>query len=214
MKNMQRIFAVGDIHGCYQKLCALMDKLPLNKEQDQLLFIGDYIDRGPGSIEVLDYLIDLKMRLPGIIFLKGNHEDMLQNYLDGKDRFTYLLNSGQQTLDAYLNNQDASADYPVPPAHLEFLSELRLYYQTENYIFVHAGMRDKVPLESQKETDLLWIRDEFIYSDYDFGKRVVFGHTPFKEPLVQTNKIGIDTGAVYGNRLTCVQLPEMKFYSQ
>jgi serine/threonine protein phosphatase 1 len=139
---------------------------------------------------------------------------MLQNYLDGNDRFTYLLNSGQQTLDAYLNNQDASADYPVPPAHLEFLSELRLYYQTENYIFVHAGMRDKVPLESQKETDLLWIRDEFIYSDYDFGKRVVFGHTPFKEPLVQTNKIGIDTGAVYGNRLTCVQLPEMKFYSQ
>jgi serine/threonine protein phosphatase 1 len=213
MKNMQRIFAVGDIHGCYQKLCALMDKMPLNKEQDQLLFIGDYIDRGPGSIEVLDYLINLKKRLPGIIFLKGNHEDMLQNYLDGNDRFTYLLNSGQQTLDAYLNKQNASADYPVPPAHLEFLSELRLYYQTEDYIFVHAGMRDKVPLESQKETDLLWIRDEFIYSDYDFGKRVVFGHTPFKEPLVQTNKIGIDTGAVYGNRLTCVQLPEMKFYS-
>ena len=213
MKNMQRIFAVGDIHGCYQKLCALMDKIPLNKEQDQLLFIGDYIDRGPGSIEVLDYLIDLKKRLPGIIFLKGNHEDMLQNYLDGNDRFTYLLNSGQKTLDAYLNKQSAAADYPVPPAHLEFLSELRLYYQTEDYIFVHAGMRDKVPLESQKETDLLWIRDEFIYSDYDFGKRVVFGHTPFKEPLVQTNKIGIDTGAVYGNRLTCVQLPEMKFYS-
>ena len=213
MEDMQRIFAVGDIHGCYEKLCALMDKIPLNMEQDQLLFIGDYIDRGPGSIEVLDYLIDLKKRLPGIIFLKGNHEDMLQNYLDGNDRFTYLLNSGQQTLDAYLNKQDASEDYPVPSAHLEFLSELRLYYQTENYIFVHAGMRDKVPLESQLETDLLWIRDEFIYSDYDFGKRVVFGHTPFKEPLVQTNKIGIDTGAVYGNRLTCVQLPEMKFFS-
>jgi serine/threonine protein phosphatase 1 len=213
MEDMQKIFAVGDIHGCYEKLCALMDKIPLNMEQDQLLFIGDYIDRGPGSIEVLDYLIDLKRRLPGIIFLKGNHEDMLQNYLDGNDRFTYLLNSGQQTLDAYLNKQDVSEDYPVPSAHLEFLSELRLYYQTENYIFVHAGMRDKVPLESQLENDLLWIRDEFIYSDYYFGKPVVFGHTPFKEPLVQTNKIGIDTGAVYGNRLTCVQLPEMKFFS-
>jgi serine/threonine protein phosphatase 1 len=210
---MQKIFAVGDIHGCYEKLRALMDKIPLNMEQDQLLFIGDYIDRGPGSIEVLDYLIDLKKRLPGTLFLKGNHEDMLQNYLDGNDRFTYLLNSGQQTLDAYLNKQDVSEDYPVPSAHLEFLSELRLYYQTENYIFVHAGMRDKVPLESQLENDLLWIRDEFIYSDYYFGKPVVFGHTPFKEPLVQTNKIGIDTGAVYGNRLTCVQLPEMKFFS-
>ena len=213
MEDMQKIFAVGDIHGCYEKLCALMDKIPLNMDQDQLLFIGDYIDRGPGSIEVLDYLIELKKRLSGIIFLKGNHEDMLQNYLDGNDRFTYLLNSGQQTLDAYLQKQDASEDYPVPSAHLEFLSELPLYYQTEDYIFVHAGMRDKVPLESQKETDLLWIRDEFIYSDYDFGKRVIFGHTPFRKPLVQANKIGIDTGAVYGNRLTCVQLPEMKFFS-
>ena len=213
MADMQRIFAVGDIHGCYEKLCALMDKIPLNMNQDQLLFIGDYIDRGPGSIEVLDYLIDLKKRLPGIIFLKGNHEDMLQNYLDGNDRFTYLLNSGQQTLDAYLHKKAASEDYPVPSAHLEFLSELRLYYQTEDYIFVHAGMRDKIPLESQKENDLLWIRNEFIYSDYDFGKRVVFGHTPFREPLLQANKIGIDTGAVYGNRLTCVQLPEMIFFS-
>ena len=210
---MQKIFAVGDIHGCYEKLCALMDKIPVNMARDQLLFIGDYIDRGRGSIEVLDYLIDLKKRSPGIIFLKGNHEDMLQNYLDGSDRFTYLLNSGQQTLDAYLNNQNASEDYPVPSAHLEFLSALDLYYQTEDYIFVHAGLRDKIPLEKQKETDLLWIRDEFIYSDYDFGKPVVFGHTPFKEPLVQANKIGIDTGAVYGNRLTCVQLPEMIFFS-
>lgn len=210
---MQRIFAVGDIHGCYEKLYTLMDKIPLNKEQDRLLFIGDYIDRGPGSIEVLDYLIDLKKHLPGIIFLKGNHEDMLQNYLDGNDRFTYLLNSGQQTLDAYLKKQDTPEDYPVPSVHLEFLRELHLYYQTEDYIFVHAGMRDKVPLESQKEIDLLWIRDEFIYSDYDFGKRVVFGHTPFREPLIQTNKIGIDTGAVYGNRLTCIQLPEMNFFS-
>jgi serine/threonine protein phosphatase 1 len=79
---------------------------------------------------------------------------------------------------------------------------------------VHAGMRKKVPLESQKKIDLLWIRDEFIFSDFDFGKRIIFGHTPFKEPLVQTNKIGIDTGAVYGNRLTCVQLPEIKFFSE
>ena len=213
MGHMQKIFAVGDIHGCYDKLRALMDKIPIDMEQDQLLFIGDYIVRGPGSIEVLDYLIDLKKRSPGIIFLKGNHEDMLQNYLDGIDRFTYLLNSGQQTLDAYLNNRDASEDYPVPAAHLEFLSGLRLYYQTEDYIFVHAGLREKIPLESQKEADLLWIRDEFIYSDYNFGKRVIFGHTPFKEPLVQTNKIGIDTGAVYGNQLTCVQLPEMIFFS-
>jgi serine/threonine protein phosphatase 1 len=213
MNNMQKIFTVGDIHGCYDKLCALMDKLPIDMERDQLLFIGDYIDRGPSSIDVLDYLIDLKKRSPDIIFLKGNHEDMLQKYLNGSDRFTYLLNSGQQTLDAYLNKKDASENYPVPSAHLDFLNTLQMYYQTEDYIFVHAGLREKVPLESQQEADLLWIREEFIYSDYDFGKRVVFGHTPFKEPLVQPNKIGIDTGAVYGNELTCVQLPEMIFFS-
>ena len=190
-----------------------MDKIPINFKRDQLIFIGDYIDRGADSIKVVDYLIDLKKRVPGIIFLKGNHEDMLENYLDGSDRFTYLLNGGQQTLDDYLNRPNNPGKYPVPSAHLEFFNSLHLYYQTDDYIFVHAGLRENVPLESQKRIDLLWIRDEFIFSDFDFGKRVIFGHTPFKQPLVQTNKIGIDTGAVYGNRLTCVQLPEIKFYS-
>ena len=211
---MQKIFVIGDIHGCFDKLCALMNKIPINFKQDQLIFIGDYIDRGSGSLEVVDYLIDLKKRVPGIIFLKGNHEDMLENYLDGSDRFTYLLNGGQRTLDAYLNRPNNPEGYPVPSAHLEFFNSLHLYYQTDDYIFVHAGLRKNVPLESQKKMDLLWIRDEFIYSDFDFGKRVIFGHTPLKEPLVQTNKIGIDTGAVYGNRLTCVQLPEIDFFSE
>jgi serine/threonine protein phosphatase 1 len=211
---MQRIFVIGDIHGCFDKLCALMDKIPLNFNRDQLIFIGDYVDRGSGSLEVVDYLIDLKKRVPGTIFLKGNHEDMLQNYLDGSDRFTYLLNGGQRTLDEYLNRPNNPGKYPVPSAHLEFFDSLHLYYQTDDYIFVHAGLRKKVPLESQKKIDLLWIRDEFISTNFNFGKRVIFGHTPFKEPLVQRNKIGIDTGAVYGNRLTCVQLPEIEFYSQ
>jgi len=211
---MQKIFVIGDIHGCFDKLRALMDKIPINDSSDQLIFIGDYIDRGSSSLEVVDYLIDLKNRLPGTIFLKGNHEDMLESYLDGSDRFTYLLNGGQRTLDAYLNRPNNPEGFPVPAAHLEFFDALRLYYQTDDYIFVHAGLRKKVALESQKRMDLLWIRDEFIYSDFDFGKRVIFGHTPFREPLVQPNKIGIDTGAVYGNLLTCVQLPEIIFFSE
>ena len=211
---MQKIFVVGDIHGCFDKLCALMDKIPINFKRDQLIFIGDYIDRGSDSVEVVDYLIDLKKRVPGIIFLKGNHEDMLENYLDGSDRFTYLLNGGQRTLDEYLKRSNDPGKYPVPSAHLEFFKSLHLYYQTDDYIFVHAGLRKKVPLKSQKKVDLLWIRDEFIYTDFNFGKHVIFGHTPFKEPVVQTNKIGIDTGAVYGNRLTCVQLPEIIFFSE
>jgi serine/threonine protein phosphatase 1 len=78
---------------------------------------------------------------------------------------------------------------------------------------VHAGLREKIPLDKQKPMDMLWIREQFIYSEFDFGKCVVFGHTPFSEPLVEPNKIGIDTGAVYGHKLTCVQLPETKFFS-
>jgi serine/threonine protein phosphatase 1 len=210
---MNKIFVVGDIHGCFDKLYALMDKIPIDYARDQLIFIGDYIDRGPSSVDVVNYLVNFKELFPGTIFLKGNHEDMLQNYLDGSDRFTYMLNGGQQTLDEYLNRSNDPEAFPIPSEHLEFFNSLRLYYQTEDYIFVHAGLREKVPLESQEQTDLLWIRDEFIHSDFNFGKRVIFGHTPFKEPLLQSNKIGIDTGAVYGNRLTCVQLPEMEFFS-
>lgn len=210
---MGKIFAIGDIHGSFDQLQQLMTKIPINLAYDTLVFIGDYIDRGPASVEVVDFLIDLKKRVPGIIFLKGNHEDMLEKYLDGSDRFTYLLNGGQNTLDSYLSRSLQSESYPIPPDHTEFFKALRLYYETETYIFVHAGLRPKVPLESQATEDLLWIRDKFIYSKYNFGKTVVFGHTPLEKPLVESNKIGIDTGAVYGNALTCVKLPDLEFFT-
>ncbi len=209
---MGKIFAIGDIHGSFDRLQELMQKIPIDFTEDTLVFIGDYIDRGPGSVEVVNYLIGLKKRVPEIIFLKGNHEDMLEKYLDGTDRFTYLLNGGQNTLDSYLSKTNSSNSFPIPPDHMEFFKSLRLYYETEDYIFVHAGLRPKVPLESQEAEDLLWIRDKFIYSRYNFGKPVVFGHTPLEKPLVEPNKIGIDTGAVYGNALTCVQLPSLEFF--
>jgi serine/threonine protein phosphatase 1 len=209
---MGKIFAIGDIHGSFDRLQELMQKIPIDFTEDILVFIGDYIDRGPGSVEVVNYLIGLKKRVPEIIFLKGNHEDMLEKYLDGSDRFTYLLNGGQNTLDSYLSKTNTSNSFPIPPDHMEFFQSLRLYYETEDYIFVHAGLRPKVPLESQEAEDLLWIRDKFIYSRYNFGKPVVFGHTPLEKPLVEPNKIGIDTGAVYGNALTCVQLPSLEFF--
>jgi serine/threonine protein phosphatase 1 len=208
---MDKIFAIGDIHGSFDQLQDLMQKIPIDFATDTLVFIGDYIDRGPGSVEVVDYLLDLQKQVPQTIFLKGNHEDMLEKYLDGTDRFTYLLNGGQKTLDCYLRNTDRTDGYPIPTGHMEFFKSLRLYYETESYIFVHAGLRPKVPLASQKPEDLLWIRDKFIYSRYYFGKPVVFGHTPLEKPLVERNKIGIDTGAVYGNALTCVQLPDKVF---
>jgi len=210
---MGKIFAIGDIHGSYDQLRNLMQKIPIDFSTDTLVFIGDYIDRGPGSVEVVDYLLKLQKKAPKTIFLKGNHEDMLEKYLDGSDRFTYLLNGGQKTLDCYLSRTDRPDDFPIPAAHMDFFRSLRLYYETESYIFVHAGLRPKVPLASQEPQDMLWIRDKFIYSKYYFGKPVIFGHTPLEKPLVERNKIGIDTGAVYGNALTCVQLPDKVFIS-
>ena len=190
-----------------------MGKIPIDLEQDKLIFIGDYIDRGLNSFKVLDYLVKLKIQFPNIIFLKGNHEEMLVNYLTGVDRFTYLLNGGQKTLDEYLNQTVHTGSSPVPGDHMAFLKSLVMYYQTEDYIFVHAGLRKKIPLEKQKSQDLLWIRKSFISTDYNFRKRVIFGHTPFPKPLVEKNKIGIDTGAVFGNKLSCIQLPELNFFS-
>ena len=210
---MNRLFAIGDIHGCYDKLRALMDKIPIDFASDTLIFMGDYIDRGPDSYEVVEYLVDLKTLFPGIIFLKGNHEEMLEKYLSGGDRVTYLLNGGQQTLDSYFNQRRLSEDSPFPAEHLTFFKSLQLYYETDDFIFAHAGLRQRVSIEKQKRTDLLWIREKFIYTKYNFGKKVIFGHTPFPKPLVESNKIGIDTGAVYGNLLTCVQLPDVDFFS-
>jgi len=112
-----------------------------------------------------------------------------------------------------LSKTDRKDSFPIPAAHMDFFKSLRLYYETEAYIFVHAGLRPKVSLASQDSEDLLWIRDKFIYSKYNFGKPVVFGHTPLEKPLVERNKIGIDTGAVYGNALTCVQLPDIIFFT-
>jgi serine/threonine protein phosphatase 1 len=210
---MERIYAVGDIHGCYDKLLVLMEKMDIDFESDILVFLGDYIDRGPQSFEVVAYLADLKQRYANTIFLKGNHEEMLEKYLSGEDRITYLVNGGQQTLESYMNRPRPEGEPAIPSTHLEFFKSLRMYYETQNYIFVHAGLKNKVPLEKQKTEDLLWIRRRFIESKYDYGKMVVFGHTPLHEPLLLPNKIGIDTGAVYGNRLTCVRLPELVFYT-
>jgi len=209
---MKKIFAIGDIHGCFKKLRHLLEKPDIDFAHDTLVFMGDYVDRGPYSFEVVAYLLELKTRCPNTVFLKGNHEEMLLNYLAGIDELTYLANGGRHTLDSYLNHAQPQERETIPASHLEFFKSLLLYYETEDYIFVHAGLRNRVPLKEQSPLDLLWIRNKFIKSKYDFGKRVIFGHTHFKAPLVQFNKIGIDTGAVYQNKLTCLELPEINFY--
>ncbi len=210
---MGKIFAIGDIHGYFDKLHTLMALLEVNKEKDILIFLGDYIDRGPQSMDVVEYLIRLSQNGYHTVFLKGNHEAMLQDYLNGQDKTTFLLNGGNNTLESYGQHIDRFKNFIIPPSHIKFFQSLLLFYETDLYIFVHAGLVPKVPLNQQQEKDLLWIRDPFINSTYDFGKTVIFGHTPFKEPFVTKNKIGIDTGAIYKNKLTCIELPAQKFYS-
>lgn len=210
------IYAIGDIHGNLYLLERLMDKLQPDLDRDQLIFMGDYIDRGPHSQEVVDYVMRLRHLAPPehVICLKGNHEAMFLNFMQGQDVELFLYNGGISTLRSYWGDDWEDQEVLVlPPVHRRFLEGLPLLYETDNYIFVHGGLKPGVPLEEQQEEDMLWIRGDFIASMEDFGKKVIFGHTPFHQPLVMPNKIGIDTGAAYGNRLTCLRLPQEKFIS-
>lgn len=209
------IYAVGDIHGCLDLLQQLLDDVQPDLERDVLLFMGDYIDRGPDSRRVVDYVLTLRQKYPRehIICLKGNHEAMLLDFLQDRERAMFMFNGGMSTIRNYWGeNWEDLPRLLLPPEHEEFYRELRLYYETPDYIFVHAGLKPGVPLAEQEEKDLLWIRGQFIASMEDFGRLVIFGHTPFNQPLVLPNKIGIDTGAVYGNFLTCLKLPQKKFF--
>lgn len=212
---MNKIFAIGDIHGCLEKLKALMKKIDMDKKRDTLVFIGDYIDRGKFSKEVVDYVIGLQGEYENLIFLLGNHEQMFMNYLKGVDEGLYLGNGGISNLCSYeifISDNMEERKGKIPQDHLKFFQSLLPYYETDRYIFAHAGLRPGILLKDQTMEDLLWIRYEFIQADDDFGKTVVFGHTPMNNPWVEKNKIGIDTGAVYGGKLTCVELPLLKIY--
>lgn len=212
---MGKIFAIGDIHGYILKLDRLMAKIHIDAEKDTLVFIGDYIDRGPDSKGVIDKILDIRKRIKNVVCLLGNHEQMFLNYyLEQRDEGLFLHNGGLSTLISYGFTHEGRKDLNVPDKHMDFFTTLRPYYETDDYIFVHAGLRPGIPIDRQNIDDLIWIRYEFINSPYDFGKVVIFGHTPlsFTEPLTDKNKIGLDTGAVYGGKLTCIELSEMKIY--
>ncbi len=210
-RSGKRIFAVGDIHGQLGLLDELLAALPLEPEKDELVFLGDYIDRGPDPRGVLERLIILEKAGFKAVFLKGNHEAMLLDYLAGRGRNKFLFNGGTATLQSYSSSGRDIGEVSLPPEHLDFIRRLKLYYETGDTIFVHAGLRPGLPLEDQDPEDLIWIRDEFFSSEYDWGKTIVFGHTPFGEPFVGGRLIGLDTGAGYGGRLTCLVLPEKEF---
>lgn len=211
--NSERVFVIGDIHGCLEMLNRLMDKIAWRADKDRVIFLGDYIDRGENPKGVVDYILALIRCSSNVECLIGNHEEMFLDYLQGKNEGQYIRNGGWSTLRSYEESRSGQEDPLVPPEHMAFYNSLKAYIELQDYYVVHAGFRAGMDISEQKLEDMIWIREPFIQSTYDFGKRVIFGHTPLDEPLVMENKIGLDTSAVMGNKLTCLELPEMRFHS-
>ncbi len=211
---MGKIFTIGDVHGCISYLEDLLGVIKVDPEQDRIVFIGDYVDRGPDVKGVVEFILELKNQY-NTVCLVGNHERLMMDYYDhGHNKDLWFANGGTSTVVSYgIITAPEGKKVNIPEAHLRFFRSLLPYYETEDYIFVHAGLKPGVPLPDQDPIDLVWIREDFIDSKYNFGKRVIFGHTPrLSGPYIDPYKIGIDTGAVYGGKLTCLELPEIRFY--
>jgi serine/threonine protein phosphatase 1 len=214
----QQFIAIGDIHGCARSMEAILDKLEPYFDRT-FIFVGDYIDRGPSSKEVVDLLIDFAESVD-CIFLRGNHEQMLLDAFQKGDVRLWMMNGGRTTLQSY----DVSVESPELPAdHMAFYKDTQLYYDTDDYFFVHAGISPgKTIAQSLEDEDemheFLWERSHLNAFETPWEKKVVFGHTPRAEPLVKDKMIGIDTGCVYSSRgygkLTAAKLPEEEFIQQ
>jgi len=211
-----RLLCIGDVHGCAPELERLLTAADPGPE-DLLVFLGDYVDRGPQSRETVDLLIELRRELPATVFLRGNHEEMFLDFLGlgGANKEAFFSNGGAQTLASYGLGGLASeppaetALAKVPPAHVEFMAALELRYEADGFAFVHAGVRPGVALEEQRREDLLWIREEFLLLDHRLDSTVVFGHTPYRDVWFGSGrKVGLDTGCVYGGRLSCLDLTQ------
>jgi serine/threonine protein phosphatase 1 len=211
-----RLFAIGDIHGCVDEL-AVMLKTINPVLGDTVVFVGDYIDRGPASREVIELLLEFDEGPADAVFLKGNHEDMLLNFMGLPGRYgeSFLFNGGAPTLESYgIGEQDLSATRDIiPPRHLKFFMGLQHSYLRPPFLFVHAGIVPGRRLEDQSDEDLLWIRHDFIFHPHQLDVTVVFGHTPMRTVMVDLPyKLGIDTGLVYGGKLSCIDLTEGLIY--
>lgn len=203
------LYAIGDLHGCPDELEVLLDTIA-PAEGDTVVFLGDYVDRGPGVKPLVDRLLRLSAEPFTSIFLRGNHEDMLLAYLGigGRHGDVYLENGGGATLRSYgvpLGTPGAASAALLPAEHVAFFRACKLQHLVAPFLFVHAGIRPGIALADQDEEDLLWIREEFFTRPHALPYTVVFGHTPTREARVELPyRIGLDTGLVYGNKLSCL----------
>ncbi|PSQ96684.1 MAG: serine/threonine protein phosphatase [Bacteroidetes bacterium SW_9_63_38] len=211
------LIAIGDIHGCAKSFEALLDEIDPSPD-DHLVFVGDYIDRGPDSKGVIDRLLELREEVE-CTFLRGNHESLMLGYLDSGAFNLWRVNGGVSTLQSYLENE-RSEDIEIPEHHAEFVRETKLYYETDDFFLVHAGLRPDLTIEENLEQSddkvFMWERDHLDSESLAWEKTVVCGHTPQPEPIDREKLILIDTGCCYHmqpgmGRLTAVRLPEREF---
>lgn len=214
----RRVYAIGDVHGCLDRLMALHDRIGADLAKRPvaspvLIHVGDYVDRGPDSAGVVRYLLG---GFPGaeVVNLMGNHEHMMMEALDeaGPGAFEHWMqNGGRASLRSWevpADRHTAALSGFIPTEQLRWLRGLVLQHREGGYLFVHAGIRPGVPADRQSRHDLLWIREPFLSWPGDLGLVVVHGHTPMDGPVVKANRVGIDTGAVLGGPLTCVVLEQ------
>ena len=216
----KRIYAIGDIHGCVDRLVALHEAIAEDLaerpcDEVTLIHLGDYVDRGTDSAQVIDWLLaGPPVPANKVVNLMGNHEEMMLAAISGTSNEAashWLANGGADSLMSWgISRSVPPAEWSarIPAHHQDFLRDLALQHLIEPYLFVHAGIQPGQPLALQTRQDLLWIREPFLTSKADHGFVVVHGHTPKRDPIVQRNRIAIDTGAVLGGALTCVVLEE------
>lgn len=211
------LYVVGDIHGCIEPLRRVLaaiddDRARTSPRHYGEIYLGDYVDRGPDSARVLNTLIE-RARSHNAVFIKGNHDLMLEEFASGRRSLAeWLPYGGADTLRSYGATPDMIAagaeELPklIPQRHVDFIASCDPSFQVEDYFFVHAGVRPGRPLDQQENQDLLWIRDDFLSSRSDFGGIVVHGHTAVASPEFKSNRIGIDTGAYMTGQLTCLRI--------
>jgi serine/threonine protein phosphatase 1 len=218
-----RIYAVGDVHGRADLLDQVLSRIDADLSaypdcQPIQVFLGDYIDRGPSSRSVLDLLIN-RSRTHKIVCLKGNHETYVFEFLRNPAILSdWRQLGGLETLMSYGLKPPVKADAAdqlelakalsasLPKDHRQFLRSLAPSFTCGDFFFVHAGVKPGIPLAQQREADLLWIRDDFLLCEDNFGKVIVHGHTPVREPDIRPNRINIDTGAYATGRLSCLRI--------
>lgn len=224
----KRAYAIGDVHGCHDLLLRLLEKIRLHDEsrpecETHIILVGDLIDRGPKSRQVVDYLIHNKPEFGTYHFIKGNHEEILVRIFNGDGSLLnmWLAHGGWQTIQSYgatsRDFRDLSTsesiqllNQMIPAEHIEFFKTFDDGIEFGDYFFTHAGVRPGVALTDQAGKDLRWIRDGFLDSNEDFGSVIVHGHSISENVTIKRNRVGIDTGAYISGKLSAFWIEELE----